>query len=242
MIHYENVTKLYGEKIGVKDVNIKIDDGEFVFLVGPSGAGKSTFVKLLLRMVDVDAGTILYNGYNITNLNPREIPFHRRTLGIIFQDFSLLPKKTVYENVAFALEVMGKTHRVMKKQVEHALSLVGLVEEVDKYPNELSIGEQQRVAIARAIINQPSILIADEPTGNLDPDTGWEIMRIIENINKQGTTVIMVTHSKEIVNAMNKRVVVIKDGSIIRDETKGIYRSEDDEGYSAIEAGGVFGI
>ncbi|MDR0886050.1 MAG: ATP-binding cassette domain-containing protein [Clostridiales Family XIII bacterium] len=241
MIEYKNVTKLYGDKVGIKDVSIQIDDGEFVFLVGPSGAGKSTFVKLLLRIINADAGTILYNGYDVTDLDNVHIPKHRRSMGIIFQDFSLLPKKTVYENIAFAMEIIQKPHRMMKEQITRVLELVGLTGEEKKYPHELSIGEQQRVAIARAIVNNPSILIADEPTGNLDPVTGWEIMKILDKINKRGTTVIMVTHSQEIVNAMDNRVVAIEDGLIVRDEERGNYRPEDDSNDNNAE-GGIFSL
>jgi cell division transport system ATP-binding protein len=227
MIEYRNVSKKYGANVGVINVSVRIETGEFVFLVGPSGAGKSTFVKLLLKMVDADKGRILYSGYDVTRLKPRMIPRHRRSMGIVFQDFSLLPKKTVYENVAFAMEIVQKPRRLIQKQVPQILDLVGISAERNKYPNEISIGEQQRVAIARAIINNPRVLIADEPTGNLDPETGWEIMRLLEHINRRGTTVLMVTHSREIVNAMNKRVVAIRGGRIVRDERGGFYHPEE---------------
>ena len=228
MIEYRNVSKKYGSKIGVANIDVSINDGEFVFLVGQSGAGKSTFVKLFLKMIDVDRGHILYKGYDITKLTPRMVPRHRRSVGIVFQDFSLLPKKTIFENVAFAMEIIQKPRRTILRQVPQVLELVG-IKEAKKYPNEISIGEQQRVAIARAIINNPDVLIADEPTGNLDPDTGWEIMRLLEQINRRGTTVIMVTHSREIVNAMGKRVVAIKEGYIVRDERDGLYHPEYDD-------------
>jgi len=227
MIEYRNVSKKYGKNIGVADISLRIEDGEFVFLVGPSGAGKSTFVKLLLKMVDADRGRIIYNGYDVTKLKPRMVPQHRRSMGIVFQDFSLLPKKTVFENVAFAMEIVQKPRRVIHKQVPKILDLVGISDSAKKYPTEISIGEQQRVAIARAIMNNPRVLIADEPTGNLDPDTGWEIMRLLEQINRRGTTVIMVTHSREIVNAMNKRVIAIKEGRLVRDERGGFYHPEE---------------
>ncbi|MDR1798207.1 MAG: ATP-binding cassette domain-containing protein [Clostridiales Family XIII bacterium] len=229
MIEFRKVSKSYGANIGVKGISITIDDGEFVFLVGPSGAGKTTFVKLFLKMVDADRGHIFYKGYDVTKLPPRLVPQHRRSLGIVFQDFSLLPKKTVYENIAFAMEIVQKAPRTIRRMVPQALDLVGLTKEADKLPNELSIGEQQRVAIARSIINNPDVLIADEPTGNLDPETGWEIMRLLEQINRRGTTVLMVTHSREIVNAMNKRVVAIKNGRIVRDEKGGLYHPEEDD-------------
>ena len=228
MIEYRNVSKKYGQNIGVANIDIRINDGEFLFLVGPSGAGKSTFVKLFLRMVDADRGHILYKGYDITKLTPRMVPRHRRSVGIVFQDFSLLPKKTLFENVAFAMEIVQRPRRTILRQVPQVLELVG-ISEAKKYPSEISIGEQQRVAIARAIINNPDVLIADEPTGNLDPDTGWEIMRLLEQINRRGTTVIMVTHSREIVNAMNKRVVAIKEGRLVRDERGGFYHPEYDD-------------
>ena len=227
MIEYRNVSKRYGPNIGVSNIDINIDDGEFVFLVGPSGSGKSTFVKLLLKMVDADKGRILYKGYDVTKLTPRLIPKHRRSMGIVFQDFSLLPKKTVFENVAFAMEIVQRPRRVIQRQVPLILDIVGLKGEGHKYPHEISIGEQQRVAVARAIINNPAVLIADEPTGNLDPDTGWEIMHLLEQINRRGTTVLMVTHSREIVNAMSKRVVAIRDGRLVRDERGGMYHMEE---------------
>jgi len=227
MIEYRNVSKKYGKNIGVSNISLRIEDGEFVFLVGPSGAGKSTFVKLLLKMVDADRGRIIYNGYDVTKLKPRLVPKHRRSMGIVFQNFEMLPKKTVFENIAFAMEIVQRPRRVIKKQVPKILELVGISDSAKKYPNEISIGELQRVAIARAIINNPRVLIADEPTGNLDPDTGWEIMRLLEQINRRGTTVIMVTHSREIVNAMNKRVIAIKDGRLVRDEVGGLYHPEE---------------
>jgi cell division transport system ATP-binding protein len=228
MIEYQDVTKYYGDNIGVDGVSCRIDNGEFVFLVGPSGSGKSTFVKLMLKLIDADSGRIMYNGYDVTRLKNMEIARHRRSMGIVFQDFSLLPKKTVAENVAFAMEIIGRSRRSVRRQVPQMLDLVGISAEAKKFPNEISIGEQQRVAIARAIVNNPSVLIADEPTGNLDPETGWEIMRLLEQINRRGTTVIMVTHSSEIVNAMGKRVIAIGNGRVVRDESEGMYRPEDD--------------
>lgn len=241
MIEYRNVTKTYGKNIGVQDVSVKIERGEFVFLVGPSGSGKSTFVKLMLKLLDADSGRIIYNGYDVMQLSSREIPKHRRSMGIVFQDFSLLPKKTVFENVAFAMEIIQMPRRAVKRQVPQMLELVGINAEAHKYPTEISIGEQQRVAIARAIVNNPSVLIADEPTGNLDPETGWEIMRLLEQINRRGTTVVMVTHSKEIVNAMSKRVIAIKDGRIVRDEKSGLYHPEDDD-EGDVPEGGIFSL
>jgi cell division transport system ATP-binding protein len=226
MIEYKNVTKTYGKKIALENVNLKIDEGEFVFLIGPSGAGKSTFTNLFLKVIDADSGNIFFKNYDVTKLSNRRVPLHRRSMGIIYQDFSLLPKKTIYENVAFAMEMVRAPKKQIKRQVPRVLSLVGLRDKVRNYPSELSIGEQQRVAIARAIVNNPDIVIADEPTGNLDPATGWEIMSLLEEINNQGTTVIMVTHSQEIVDAMQKRVVVIVDGKITSDKEIARYHVE----------------
>ena len=218
MIEFKNVTKRYKSNIGLDDVSVKINEGDFVFLVGPSGAGKSTFVKLILKELDADRGTITVRGQNVTKMSARNIPKLRRNIGIVFQDFRLLPKKTVYENVAFAMEIIHKPKRTIKKQVPQVLTMMGIADKASKYPDELSAGEQQRVAIARAIVNRPKILIADEPTGNLDPDTAWEIMQLLNQINQLGTTILMVTHAKDIVDKMNKRVVAIDHGRIVRDE------------------------
>jgi cell division transport system ATP-binding protein len=226
MIEFKNVTKSFNENIALKNVNVKISDGDFVFLVGPSGAGKSTFINLLLKVTNADRGNIIYNGYDVTKLPNRLIPKHRRSMGIIYQNFSLLPKKTVYENVAFAMQIIQAPKKMIKKRVVQVIKLVGLPDKMDKYPDQLSIGEQQRVAIARAIVNNPDVLIADEPTGNLDPVTGWEIMTLLEEINKRGTTVVMVTHSQEIVDSMEKRVVAIVDGEIISDKEIAKYHME----------------
>lgn len=219
MITLENVTKTYsGDNIGLENASIHIDKGDFVFLVGPSGAGKSTFIKLLLKEIDADSGSIVVDGQEVTRLSNREVPLLRRKIGIVFQDFRLLPKKTVYENVAFAMEILHKSKKQIRKRVPQALALVGIPDKADKYPDELSAGEQQRVAIARAIINKPSLLIADEPTGNLDPVTADDIMDLLNKINMSGTTIVMVTHAKDIVDKMNKRVVAIESGHIVRDE------------------------
>lgn len=217
MIEYQNVTKHYKSNVGLEDVSIKINKGEFVFLVGPSGAGKSTFIKLMLKELEADSGTIRFGDWDVGSLSNREIPQLRRGIGIVFQDFRLLPNKTIFENVAFAMEIVHCTRRTIKRQVPQVLALVGIEEKANKYPDELSAGEQQRVAIARAIVNNPIVLIADEPTGNLDPETAWGIMRILENINNRGTMVVMVTHAKDIVDRMNKRVIAIENGRIIRD-------------------------
>ena len=223
MIEFKNVTKSYGDNIGLSDVNIRINDGEFVFLVGPSGAGKSTFIKLILKEIDPDKGQIFFDNRDITKLPRRLIPALRRDLGIVFQDFRLLPKKTVYENVAFAMEAVHKRRRLIRRQVPHILRLVGISEQANRYPNELSGGEAQRVAIARAIVNNPKVLIADEPTGNLDPEKSWEIMNLLEQINLRGTTVVMVTHAKDIVDRMAKRVIQIDEGTVVRDDVAGFY-------------------
>jgi len=241
MIAFDNVTKSYGTNIGIQDVTIRINKGDFCFLVGPSGAGKSTFIKLILKEIDADRGSIKMSGQEITNLSNREIPKLRRNVGIVFQDFRLLPKKTVFENVAFAMEIIHMSQRSIRRQVPQVLSLVGISSKASKYPHELSAGEQQRVAIARAIINNPTVLIADEPTGNLDPDTAWEIMRLLEQINLRGTTILMVTHAKDIVDKMGKRVIAIEKGRIIRDDASGGYGAYEDERLlTSLYSGGVF--
>ena len=230
MIDFDHVTKKYRTNIGLDDVSVHINKGDFVFLVGPSGAGKSTFIKLILKEINADSGTIKVGDFVVTDLSNREIPMFRRKVGTVFQDFRLLPKKTVFENVAFAMEVLHKTPRQIRKQVPQILSLVGISDKAHKYPDELSAGEQQRVAIARAIVNNPAVLIADEPTGNLDPNTAWEIMDLLEQINLRGTTIVMVTHAKDIVDKMNKRVIAIEKGRIVRDE-QGQYRYRGEENF-----------
>ncbi len=229
MIRFEHVTKTYRTNIGLDDVSVDIEKGDFVFLVGPSGAGKSTFIKLILKEIDADKGNIFVNGKDVTKMSNREIPELRRKVGTVFQDFRLLPKKTVFENVAFAMEVLHKSKRQIRKQVPQVLSLVGITDKAHKYPDELSAGEQQRVAIARAIINTPMVLIADEPTGNLDPKTADEIMDLLEQINLRGTTIVMVTHAKDIVDRMKKRVIAIDKGRIVRDR-EGIYNIREEAG------------
>lgn len=220
MITFDNVTKIYdGNNVGIENVSVSIDEGDFVFLVGPSGAGKSTFIKLILREVKADSGKIRVCGRDVTKMSNREIPKLRRQIGIVFQDFRLLPRKTVFENVAFAMEAMHEPRKRIKTRVPQVLEIVGIANQANKYPNELSAGEQQRVAIARAIINKPTLLIADEPTGNLDPDTAKGIMDLLEQINETGTTIVMVTHAKDIVDRMQKRVIAIESGHIVRDET-----------------------
>ena len=227
MLKMTDVSKVYpGGSVALQNVDIHIEPGEFVFVVGPSGAGKSTFIKMLFREVLPTTGSIFVNGVDILSLTSNEIPYMRRQLGIIFQDYRLLPDRTVYENVAFAMEVIETPRRKIKRRVLNVLDLVGLRHRADAYPNELSGGEQQRIAIARAIVNDPILVIADEPTGNLDPETSWDIMEIFKEINASGTTIVMATHDKEIVDAMGKRVVAIEHGNIVRDEASGVYGYE----------------
>ncbi|MDO4535859.1 MAG: cell division ATP-binding protein FtsE [Clostridium perfringens] len=228
MIEFKNVSKVYDNNVkALSDVDLKIDAGDFVFLVGPSGAGKSTFVKMLLKEIEPSEGQIVVDGVELSKIKRNKVPFHRRKIGMVFQDFRLIPSLNVYENVAFAMRVLEVSPHDIKKQVPIALSLVGLANKHKMFPNQLSGGEQQRVSIARAIVNNPLVLIADEPTGNLDPETAKEIMALIENINKSGTTVVMATHAKEIVDEMQKRVIAIEKGQVIRDEEKGGYEYED---------------
>ena len=227
MIELTNVVKTYDP--GVKALNgisMKIDDGEFVFLVGPSGSGKSTIIKLLTAELAPTSGSVLVNGFVLEKIRPRAIPYLRRTLGVIFQDFRLIENKTVYDNVAFAMRVIGAAESEIKKRVPYVLDLVGLENKGRRLPHELSGGEQQRVAIARALVNNPSVIIADEPTGNLDPSRSLEIMMLLEQINALGTTVMVVTHEKELVNRFTKRVVAIDEGRIISDGMDGYYLHE----------------
>lgn len=228
MIEFNNVTKIYDNGFpALNDISFTIEKGEFVFLVGSSAAGKSTIIKLIMKEEDATGGNILINGIDVCDLKRREIPYFRRTIGVVFQDFRLLPHKTVQENVAYAMEIIGASNKEIRKNVPNVLSMVGLAQKAKMYPEQLSGGEQQRVAIARAIVNNPVVLIADEPTGNLDPDTAMEIMNILEDINRRGTTVVMATHAEKIVNEMQKRVIVIDKGSITRDEEKGGYTNVD---------------
>jgi cell division transport system ATP-binding protein len=225
MIKFENVTMSYRKdgNPALKDVSFEIADGEFVFLVGQSGAGKSTILRLLIREESAQEGTVLIDDINIGKLPEKEVPKLRRNIGMVFQDFRLLPEKTVSENVAFALQVLNKSPDEIKQTVPAVLDLVGLLDKANRRPEQLSGGEQQRVAIARALVNRPAILMADEPTGNLDPDTSVEIMRLLDQINKAGTTVIMATHDAGIVDQMRKRVIEITGGAIIRDQAQGVY-------------------
>lgn len=228
MVELRNVSKTYANgTVALRDINLRLDKGEFVFLVGPSGSGKSTLVKLLLKEEDATEGEVYVNGYDVTSMTRQEIPYLRRSLGVVFQDFRLLPNKTVYENVAFAMIITEALPKEIRRQVPMALALVGLSRKANMYPHQLSGGEQQRVGLARALVNNPALLIADEPTGNLDPETSWEIMKLLSEINHRGTTVIVATHEKSIVDAMKKRVVAISKGVIVRDQEKGLYRDED---------------
>jgi cell division transport system ATP-binding protein len=224
MIRLDNVTKAYkGSTVALREVSVDIQKGEFVFLVGPSGSGKSTFVRLITKEEEPDEGQIWVAGKNIANLTQWKVPYLRRNIGCVFQDFRLLPTKTVHENVAFALEVIGRPRHVIRSQVPQILDLVGLGKKTNNLPNELSGGEQQRVAIARAFVNRPLILLADEPTGNLDPSTSAGIMRLLDRINRTGTTVIMATHDQGIVDSMRRRVIELDRGSVIRDQVRGVY-------------------
>ena len=217
---YENGTE------ALKGMDLRIDDGEFVFLVGPSGSGKSTIIKLLTGEVRATSGRGMVNGYNLGNIRNWQIPYMRRTLGVIFQDFRLIDKKTVGQNLEFAMRVIGASRREMRRRIPYVLDLVGLKDKLDAHPNELSGGEQQRVAIARALINNPQMIIADEPTGNLDPQRSLEIMTLLERINSMGTTMLIVTHEKELVNRFSKRVVAIENGKMISDGQGGYYKHE----------------
>lgn len=227
MVEFRLVTKEYPNgTLALNNVNINITKGEFAFIVGQSGSGKSTMLKLILKEEEPSSGEVFVNGYNVSALKRKEIPYLRRSLGAVFQDFRLLPNKTVYENVAFAMQITEALPREMRRQVPTSLALVGLSNKANVYPGQLSGGEQQRVALARALVNNPALLIADEPTGNLDPDTSWEIMKLLSEVNCRGTTVIVATHEKSIVDSMKKRVIAIDKGIIVRDQQKGQYKDE----------------
>ena len=227
MITLQNVSKAYVEGIpAIKNISLHIEKGEFVFIVGDSGSGKSTLIKLLLKELEPTSGKIVVLGQNLARMKRRQIPRYRRKLGVVFQDFRLLKDRNVYENIAFAQRVIMTPSRKIRKDVPRMLSLVGLAEKYKSFPKELSGGQQQRVALARAMVNKPEILLADEPTGNLDPKNSWEIMKLLDAVNKQGTTVVVVTHNREIVNEMKKRVVTMKRGVIISDEKEGGYDYE----------------
>jgi cell division transport system ATP-binding protein len=224
MIKLDHITKIYKDSVvALEDVSVEVAKSEFVFVVGPSGSGKSTFIRLLLKEEEPTRGNIYVAGKNIATLSPWKVPYLRRNIGTVFQDFKLLPDKTVFENVAFALEVIGKARHVIERRVPEILELVGLGDKLNNYPEELSGGEQQRVSIARSFVNRPLILLADEPTGNLDPSTSVEIMKLLDRINRTGTTVIMATHDNAIVDAMRRRVIELDQGQVIRDQARGVY-------------------
>ncbi|MCD7904771.1 MAG: cell division ATP-binding protein FtsE [Clostridiales bacterium] len=227
MISMQNVTKIYENgALGLKDFSIEIEKGEFVFVVGSSGSGKSTFIRTLLKEIEPTTGEVYIDSTQLSVLKRKKVPYLRRKIGCVFQDFRLLPSKTVYDNVAFAMQVIEASNQSIRRSVPQTLSLVGLHKKANAYPDQLSGGEEQRVAIARAVINKPPILIADEPTGNLDPDTAWEIMELLKEINSRGTTVVMATHAKDIVNKMRKRVIHLDNGVLISDVEEGGYNDE----------------
>jgi cell division transport system ATP-binding protein len=224
VIVFENVSKIYdGNVVGLQEVTLHIPKGEFVFLVGPSGSGKSTLIKLVLKELDPSQGRILVAGRNLTTLRRSKVPLLRRNIGCVFQDFKLLPNKTVYENVEYALQVVGENHRSARRKVPEILNLVGLGDKMASLPSEISGGEQQRVSVARAFVNHPPLLLADEPTGNIDPDTSIGIMQLLLRINRTGTTVVVATHDREMVDRMRKRVVALDTGRLVRDERRGVY-------------------
>ena len=224
MIEFTNVVKSYREgNDALKGVNMQIEDGEFCFLVGPSGSGKSTIIKLITGELKPTSGTVHVNGYSLERIRKREVPYLRRTVGVVFQDFRLIPKMTVYDNVAFAMRVIGTREKEIRERVPYVLNLVGLSSKEHRHPGELSGGEQQRLAIARALINNPSTIIADEPTGNLDPQMSFEIMSLLQEINNLGTTMLVVTHAKDLVERFNKRTIVINDGLIVSDGMEGYH-------------------
>lgn len=228
MIEFKNVSKIYDNNVtALSNVSVNINRGEFIFLVGPSGAGKSTFIKLILKEIDPTSGKIIVTNSDITSIKRSQVPFYRRKIGVVFQDFRLIPTLSVYENVAFAMRVVEASQKDIRKKVPMVLSLVGLSNKYKAFPNELSGGEQQRVSLARAIVNNPSLLICDEPTGNLDPETAMGIMELLNDVNHAGTTILMATHAKEIVDNMKKRVIAIEKGIIARDELRGGYGYED---------------
>ncbi len=225
----ESVSKQYQTGVeALKDITLRIEQGEFVFVVGKSGSGKSTFIKLLLKELDPTSGKLYIAGRMVNKLKRKQVPLYRRNIGVVFQDFRLLKDRTVFENVAFAQRIIGRSKREIIRNVTTMLTIVGLTDKAEAFPNELSGGEQQRVAIARALVNQPTILLADEPTGNLDPQNAWEIMMLLQEVNKMGTTVVVVTHNNDIVDVMQKRVVTLEEGHLVRDDKKGGYEYERD--------------
>ena len=228
LIEMKGVTKKYHRSTtALRDINVSINPGEFVYIVGPSGAGKSSLIRLFYQEEKLTSGSMKVGEFDLTRLRKKDVPLLRRSIGVVFQDYKLLPKKTAFENVAYAMQVIGEKPREIKKRVPEVLELVGLKHKMRSFPDQLSGGEQQRVAIARAIVNNPKVLIADEPTGNLDPEISWEIMQLLERINLQGTTVLMATHNKQIVDNLRHRVIAIEEGRIVRDEEEGEYGYND---------------
>lgn len=228
MVKFVDVTKRYQNgTVALQNINLCIEKGEFVFIVGASGAGKSTLVKLMIKEEDPTEGEVCINGYQLAILQHRDIPAYRRSIGMVFQDFRLLPNRTVYENVAFAMQIAEATPKEIRRQVPMALALVGLSKKAGVLPSQLSGGEQQRVAIARALVNNPMLILADEPTGNLDPENSMDIIKLLHEVNQRGTTVVIVTHEKTIVDQMKKRVIALERGSLVRDQEKGLYTDED---------------
>ena len=228
MIEFKNISKKYlNGTLALNNINLKINKGEFLFIVGSSGSGKSTLLKLLIKEEEPTEGFLYMNGQNLATLKNKNIPYLRRSLGIVFQDFRLLPNKTVYENIAFALQITEAFPKEIRRQVPMSLALVGLSKKANQYPSQLSGGEQQRIAVARALVNNPFLLIADEPTGNLDPENSWEIIKLLSEINQRGTTVVVATHEKNIVNDMKKRVIALERGLLVKDQERGNYCDED---------------
>ncbi len=224
MLEVQNAIKIYENgTTGLNNVSFDIQQGEFVFIVGSSGSGKSTLIKSMMKEVKLTSGSVMVNGYDVDKIRKKDIPYFRRSMGVVFQDFRLLPNKTVFENVAFAMEIVGSTKKEIRRNVPQVLAMVGLHKKHKAYPSQLSGGEQQRTALARAIINKPSILLADEPTGNLDPTNAWEIMSLLEDINNRGTTIVIATHAKEIVDVMQKRVIALENGYLVKDSNEGGY-------------------
>jgi cell division transport system ATP-binding protein len=243
VVELKDVTKIYdGGSVGLERASMRIARGEFVFLVGPTGCGKSTCVRLLLKELEATQGDVLISGRNIRDIPRKKVPYLRRNIGTVFQDFKLLPNRTVYSNVAYSLEVIGESRQSIRRKVPDILRLVGLSTKLHNYPDELSGGEQQRVSIARAFVNHPPLLLADEPTGNLDPETSIGIMQLIYRINRAGTTVIVATHDKEMVDKMRRRVIELREGRIIRDEVSGLYRPDESTSEFAVRLRGELGV
>ena len=243
VVELRDVTKIYdGGSVGLERVSIRVGRGEFVFLVGPTGCGKSTCLRLLMKELEPSQGTILISGRELGGLDRRKVPYLRRNIGVVFQDYKLLPNRTVYANVAYALEVIGESRDSIRRRVPDILRLVGLSTKLHNYPDELSGGEQQRVSIARAFVNHPPLLLADEPTGNLDPETSIGIMQLIYRINRTGTTVLVATHDREMVDKMRRRVVELQEGRVIRDQVSGLYRPDESTSELAIRLRGEYGV